>query len=154
MMAPRHVRWLFARGLLVLLLGYAWPAMGQVNSGEIRLKVRDPAGLALKASVEVVSRGNQYSNDFTTDSEGAVRIQPLVYGIYRITVQKPSFAALTKTVEVRSAIPVDCNLALDVAPVTTVVKVNANDDGLLDPYRASSVSQIGSQQIQQRVASL
>jgi len=153
-MAPRHVRWLFARGLLVLLLGYARSVMGQVNSGEIRLKVTDPVGLGLKASVEVVSRGNQYSNDFTTDSEGAVRIQPLVYGIYRITAQKQGFSSLTETVEVRSAIPVDCKLALNLATVTTVVKVNANDDGLLDPYRASSISQIGSQQIQQRVASL
>jgi TonB-dependent Receptor Plug Domain len=152
-MAPRHVRWLFARALLVLLLGYAWPAMGQVNSGEIRQKVIYPAGLGLKASVEVVSKGNQYSNDFTTDSEGAVRIQPLAYGIYHITAHRQGFAFLMKTVEVRSAIPVDCKLTLDVAPVTTVVKVNAND-GLLDPYRASSISQIGSQQIQQRVASL
>lgn len=153
MTASRHAQWLHARELLVLLLGYALPAMGQVNTGEIRLKVTDPAGLGLKASVEVVSKGNQYNNDFATDSEGAIRIQPLPYGIYRLTVQRQGFADLTKTVEVRSAIPVDYDLALGVAPLNTVVKVNTSD-GLLDPYRASSISQIGSQQIQDRVASL
>ncbi len=153
MMASRHVRWLSAKGLLALLLGYAWPAMGQVNTGELRLKVTDPAGLGLKASVEVVSEGNQYSNDFSTDSEGIVRIQPLTYGIYRITVHRQGFAVLTKTVEVRSAIPADFTLALGIAPLNTVVKVNASD-GLLDPYRASSISQVGSEQIERRVASL
>ena len=153
MTASRHVRWIFEKGLMVILLGCTWQAMSQVNTGEIRLRVTDPAGLGLKASVEIVSKGNQYSNNFATDSEGAIRIQPLAYGIYRITAQRKGFAVLTKTVEVRSAIPVDCDLALGVAPLSTVVKVNSGDE-LLDPYRASSISQIGSQQIQQRVASL
>ncbi len=127
--------------------------MSQVNTGELRLKVTDPAGLGLKASVEVVSKGNQFSNTFATDSDGTLRIQPLTYGIYRITVQRQGFAVLTKTVEVRSAIPVDFDLALGVAQLNTVVKVNASD-GLLDPYRASSISQVGSEQIERRVASL
>ena len=153
MTASRYTRWFPEIGLLVLLSGYACPAMSQVNTGEIRLKVADPAGLGLKASVDVVSKGNQYSNDFVTDSKGVIRIQPLSYGIYRITAKRQGFADLTKTVEVRSAIPVDYDMTLDVAPLNTVVKVNASD-GLLDPYRPSSISQVGSQQIEQRVASL
>jgi TonB-dependent Receptor Plug Domain len=151
-MALRYVRSLSMNGLLVLLLGCTWPVMSQVHTGELHLKVTDRSGLGLKVSVEVVSKGNQYSNDFTTDREGTVRIQPLAYGIYRITTQSQGFNALTKTVEVRSSIPMDVLMALDVASLNTVVKVNA--DELLDPDRASSISQIGAQEIQQRVASL
>ena len=46
-------RWLF------LALG-GLPLFAQSNTGELRLKVTDPTGLAVKSSVEMVSEANHY----------------------------------------------------------------------------------------------
>ena len=52
-----------------------------------------------------------------------------------------------------SALPIDSAIKLDVAPVNTVVAVNA-EQTLIDPDRPSSIMEIGSKQIEDRVQSL
>ena len=54
--------------LLALLL--AIPALSQANQGELQLKVTDPSGLPIKASVHIVSEANQYSTALTTAEDG------------------------------------------------------------------------------------
>ncbi len=49
------IRRIFAKSLSLILLAAAWPTLAQVNTGELRLTVTDPAGLGLKASVTVSS---------------------------------------------------------------------------------------------------
>ena len=58
----------------------------------------------------------------------------------------------TERVEVRSALPTERTIQLAVAPVKTSVQVSGAP--LIDPDRPSSIMQIGSQQIQDRVGSL
>jgi outer membrane cobalamin receptor len=128
-------------------------AMCQVNTGELRLSVSDPAGLGIKSTVQVVSQGNQYQTTFSTDDGGKADLQSLPYGLYVITVQKSGFSDNSITVEVRSAIPVESRIKLAVATVNTVVNVNAAAT-LIDPSRPSSIMQIGSKQIEDRVQSL
>jgi hypothetical protein len=135
-----------------ILLGFALPALAQVNTGELRLRVTDPAGLGLKASVMVSGDANQYQNAFITSDAGEVDIKTLAYGIYLVRVEKQGFSATTETIEVRSALPAERSIQLAVAPVTTSVQVSSAP--LIDPDRPSSIMQIGSQQIQDRVASL
>jgi hypothetical protein len=139
--------------LALLLLLTASSVLAQVNTGELRLKVTDSSGLGLKASVTLSSEGNQYSNGFTTDDEGVLHVKTLAYGIYLVKAEKQGFAAISKTVEVRSAIPVEYEIKLQVARVETVVQVN-DAATLIDPYSPSSVMEIGTKQIDQRVASL
>src|ERR1700733_798949 len=139
--------------LAVLLLLTARPVIAQVNTGELRLKVTDPSGLGLKTLVIVSSEGNQYRNGFTTNDEGVLHIKTLPYGVYLITAEKQGFADISKTVQVRSAIPVECAIKLEVAPVNTVVQVDESAT-LIDPYSPSSVMRIGAKQIDQRLASL
>jgi outer membrane cobalamin receptor len=139
--------------LTLLLLLTASSVLAQVNTGELRLKVTDSSGLGLKASVTLSSEGNQYSNGFTTDDAGVLHVKTLAYGIYLVKVEKKGFAAISKTVEVRSAIPIQYEIKLQVAPVETVVQVN-DAATLIDPYSPSSVMEIGTKQIDQRVASL
>jgi hypothetical protein len=67
--------------IAVLLLGVGWPMLAQVNTGELRLRVTDPAGLGLKASVTVSSEANRYWNEFTTDDRGVIDIKVLAFGI-------------------------------------------------------------------------
>ena len=50
------------------LLLCACLVMGQVNTGELRLKVTDSTGAGLHASVTVLSQGNQYRTPLATDA--------------------------------------------------------------------------------------
>jgi Carboxypeptidase regulatory-like domain/TonB-dependent Receptor Plug Domain len=128
-------------------------AIGQVNTGELRLKVTDSTGAGLQASVTVLSQGNQYKAVLTTDAEGGARIHRLPYGVYLITVEKKGFSSVSNTLDVGSALPIDSVIKLAVAPVNSVVEVNA-EETLIDPDRPSSIMEIGSKQIQDRVQSL
>jgi hypothetical protein len=143
----RPSRW----AILLLLCGL--PAFGQVNTGELRLNVTDPAGLGLEASAQVISNGNGYNNTFTTDEEGRADLAPLPYGVYLVKVSAHGFAPLEKSVEIGSAFPIDFTMKLEVAPLNTVVKVS-DAETLIDPHSPSSIMQIGTQQIEERVGSL
>ncbi len=127
--------------------------MAQVNSGELRLRVLDPSGAGVKAAVRLTSSGSGYSNTFATDASGTASVQRLAYGIYLVSIDQPGFVSVSQPVEIHSAIPVDFTVRLQVAPVTTQVTVN-NAATLIDPDRTGSVMQIGSKQIEQRLASL
>ncbi len=127
--------------------------MGQVNTGELRLKVTDSTGAGLQASVTVLSQGNQYRAVMNTDIGGNADIHRLPYGVYVITVNKNGFSSISETLDVGSALPIDSVIKLQVAPVNTVVAVNA-EETLIDPDRPSSIMEIGSKQIQDRVQSL
>ena len=127
--------------------------MAQVNTGEFRLKVIDSTEIGVKATVTLSSEANQYFNEFTTDADGTAEIETLSYGVYKLNIEKQGFSSISKTFEIRSAIPVSRTLQLAIAPINTVIEVS--DAGtLLDPNRPSSIMQIGSAQIEDRVASL
>lgn len=139
--------------LFAILMLYASCALAQVNSGELRLHVLDPSGAGVKVGVQLMSSGSGYSNSFATDRSGTASVQRLSYGIYLINIDRQGFVSVSQPVEIRSAIPVDLTVQLHVAPVTTQVTVN-NAVTLIDPDRPGSIMQIGSKQIEQRLASL
>ncbi len=128
-------------------------AMGQVNTGELRLKVTDSTGAGLHASVTVLSQGNQYRVLLATDDQGCIDIHRLPYGIYLIILEKQGFSTASYTLQVDSALPINSVVKLELAPVNTVVTVTA-EETLIDRGRPSSIMQIGSKQIQDRVQSL
>lgn len=127
--------------------------MGQINGGELRVKVVDPAGRAVRTHLQLVSEANQYRHTFTTDDRGIVDARRLPYGIYQIQIQAPSFAPLSEPIEIRSALPEDRTIQLKVAPVSQSVTVRASGT-LMDPYRAGSVNEMGLQTIQDRLTAL
>jgi outer membrane receptor for Fe3+-dicitrate len=137
---------------LFILLAVA-PAFGQVNRGELRLKIVDPSGHAVHAQVQLVSDANQYRYTFTTDAQGSLDARRLPHGIYQVQIQAHSFALVTESFAIRSALPVDQTIQLKVAPVSQTVSVNASDT-LIDPYRAGSVNEMGLQTIQNRLTAL
>ncbi len=139
--------------LSLLVIGAAWSLLAQVNTGELRVVVTDPAGPASHVAVTVSSEGTHYRNILTTNASGAIDCKELPFGMYSVQVDRPGFAPVSISAEIHSAIPVERSLRLEIAPITTVVKVSTPNT-LIDPYMPSSVMQIGSQQIQDRVASL
>ena len=131
----------------------AFPAFGQSNTGELRLTVTDPAGGAVTAQVELVCESNQYHLIFTTDDKGSLDARRLPYGIYLVQIQAKSFAPVSESVAIRSALPVNLTIQLKVAPVSQAVTVNATGT-LIDPYQAGSVNEMGRETIQDRLTAL
>jgi hypothetical protein len=131
----------------------AIPISSQSNSGELRLTVNDPAGLALKSTVQIVSQGNDYRQTFTTNDHGKLDVKRLHYGIYQVQIQMQGFAQVSEPVEIRSALPLNRTIRLTVASVSESVQVSAAAT-LFDPYRAGSVNEMGLETIQNRLTAL
>jgi hypothetical protein len=138
---------------LILLFLTALPAIAQTNYGELRLKIIDPSDAGIEASVELSCTGNGYDKTFLSTVSGELTIHNIPYGVYRIGSSKAGFAPSSVSVEVRSALPVDESIRLSVASLVTKVNVTGAST-LIDPASPSSVMQIGTKQIQERLSSL
>ena len=138
---------------IVVLLSCGPPLFCQSNSGELRLKVTDPAGTGIKTSVQIVSDANQYRNTLTTNDQGRLAVQRLPYGIYRLEISQPGFAGVSEAVEIRSSVPTEYAVRLKLPSVKQSVDVTAANT-LIDPDRAGAVSQVGSDAIQNRLGSV
>jgi hypothetical protein len=138
---------------ILLILSCAFALVAQSNTGELRLKVTDQAGLPVPASVELVSQSNQVRQKLDTSTDGMLLVKRLPFGMYRIRVERAGFAPLSELVEIRSSLPKELRVTLGVAPIETVVTVNESGT-LVDPHRASTVNRIGSQTLQDRITAL
>jgi len=139
--------------LIFAMLVWSHPILSQSTTGELRLGVIDPNGLGLKSAVELISQGNDYRHSLTTDDQGNLDAKRLPYGIYQVQIARRGFAAVSERVEVRSAVPLDRTIQLKLAPVSESLNVNASAT-LVDPYRAGSVNEIGSETIEHRLTAL
>jgi outer membrane cobalamin receptor len=128
-------------------------AVGQSNTGDLRLKVTDPSGLAVRTSVTVTSEVNQFHETYSTDEAGTATIKRVPYGIYTIDIQHDGFAPFAARVEIRSAAPTDFTAKLSIAASSSSVEVN-DSETLIDPYRTGSINRIGADQIKDRGSSL
>jgi hypothetical protein len=155
----RQARWgmiggpFTVRKCLALFLLGATVLFAQANDGELRLKITDPSGLGVKTTVDIASEANQYHNTLSTDDQGVVVAKNLPYGVYRITVHEPGFAEVSRTVEIRSSLPTDYAIKLELSPVSASVTVTEANT-LINPDQAGSINQIGSNAIQSRFTSL
>ncbi len=113
--------------------------LAQSNVGELRLKVADPSGSAVKSAVELVCEANQFRKVFMTDDGGDVEAKRLPFGVYRVEVVQPGFAPFHDAVEVRSAIPREFRITLTMAAVNTSVTVK-DTETLVDPHRTGSIT--------------
>jgi hypothetical protein len=142
--------------------GLAWAALflvplpgagAQSNSGELRLKVTDPDGFAVQATIDLVSEVNRFHKSLVTDTQGLLTAKLLPFGLYKVEIQQEGFAPFSESVEVRSAIPAELQVTLVLAPVSTSVMVTDVGDTLLDPHRAGTINRLGSEEIDTRSAS-
>jgi len=132
---------------------FSLPLAGQTNSGELRLRVSDPAGHRMKTAVEIVSEANQYCNTFVTSDQGTLDVQPLPYGIYQLEIRQPGFAPVSQSLEIHSSIPIEYTIQLKLPSVNEVLNVTAANT-LIDPDQSGSVNQIGSEVLEHRLSSI
>jgi hypothetical protein len=141
------------KALIIAVILWTLPMLAQSFTGELRLIVTDPSGAGVKSTVKLISEANQYQYTFTTDEHGNLDAKRLPYGIYQVQIQAPTFAQVSESVEIRSAVPLDRAIRLKVAPVSEAVNVTAPAT-LIDPYRAGSVNKLGAQAIEDRLTAL
>ncbi len=141
------------KALAAVFLLSALPALGQSTTGELHLTVTDPNGTGVIATVELASGVTQYSQTFVTNQQGEVNAKRLPYGIYHLHIQAKGFAEISEPADIRSALPLDQTIKLQLAPVVQSVKVT-DAETLMDPYRPGSVNEIGSEQIENRLTAI
>jgi hypothetical protein len=139
--------------LMIAVLLWTSPIVSQSTTGELRLTVTDPTGSRLKSTVELVSQGNDYRNTFATDDQGNLDAKRLPYGIYQIQIRAQGFADASESVDIRSALPLDRTIQLNIRSVSQSVKVSASGT-LVDPYSAGSVKEMGLETIENRLTAL
>jgi hypothetical protein len=139
--------------LLVAFPVIALSAFAQSNSGELRLKILDPDGLAVKAAAELSSDALQFHRSFFSDEAGQVIARNLPYGLYRLKVHQEGFSSYDGLIEIHSALPADYMIKLGMAALSTAVQVSA-ENTLIDPQRAGAVNHLDQQAIADRPASL
>jgi hypothetical protein len=127
--------------------------MAQSNAGELRLKVADPHGGGVKASVTLSSEAAQVHRNLVTDDTGLVAARNLPFGPYQLKVESQGFAPFSGLIEIRSALPTEYLVKLSIAAISTAVNVTA-DSPLLDPSRTTSSNRIDTQAIAARTTSL
>ena len=140
------------RRFVMVFLG-ALTLHAQSNKGELRLRVFDPAGFGVKAAVQINSDANQYRKVLTTSEQGELNVERLPFGIYELEIKGVGFAVSSASVEIRSSIPKELNVQLELPSMAESVMVSAVDT-MINPDQAGSLNQIGSSTIQQRLSSL
>ena len=102
------------RSIVVFAFSCSLLLFAQSNTGELRIKVADPSGLAVRTTIQIVSQANQYQRVLSTDDQGALILQRLPYGVYQVEINQPGFARLSQSVDIHSAIPTNYVIRLKV----------------------------------------
>src|SRR5271166_898193 len=124
--------------IAAILVFHALPLFCQSNRGELRLRVTDPAGLSVKTTVQIVSKANQYHNMLATSDQGALNVQRLPFGIYRLQIREPGFADVSETVDIHSSIATEYVIQLRLPSINESLTVTAPNT-LIDPDQAGAV---------------
>jgi hypothetical protein len=135
---------------MFLALLFAFAQFTTNNTGDLRVTVTDPAGLPLRATIELSSEGTQVRERAETDASGVATLRRLPFGAYRLAASSSGFATSNTAVEIRSALPADVTVSLSIAPVQAAVTVEA--DTFLDPHQAGPIQRIGRGRIDERAA--
>ncbi|MBK5291592.1 MAG: TonB-dependent receptor [Acidobacteriia bacterium] len=120
----------------------------QIMEGELRVVVRDPAGRAVAARVELASRNPQFRTEAQADSMGRARLPRLPQGVYRLRVTHDGFEEFVDTIEIRSAVPQKKEATLKIGAIATLITVQPAAP-LLDRSQPGLVMQSGREQLEE-----
>ncbi|MCU1386338.1 MAG: TonB-dependent receptor [Acidobacteria bacterium] len=125
------------------------PLHAQLSTGELRLAVVDATGLAVPAAGTLASDASLTNRPFDTDQAGRVTFDRLPPGRYRLTVAGGGFTPHTELVDIRSALPREIRVTLELAPVAASVTVT-DSATLVDVHRAGIAYTVGAQQVREQ----
>jgi len=125
----------------------------QANTGGLQITVTDTAGHVVKSTVRLLSEANEYRTSLATNGDGQLLVHSLPYGIYRLEVEGAGFAPFAEDLAIRSALPQQEIVRLQLPVVHQTVTVSSAST-LIDPDEPGSVTQVGSSFIQRRASSI
>ena len=136
----------------LLLLVFAWiglplggiraAAQGLGGAGTVSGTVKDPTGGVMVAvSVSLNNAVSGFKRDTTTDNAGRFVFHNLPQNSYHLEVAAQGFQTLARDVDVRSAVPIDLDLSLDVGNATSVEVVGHADLIERDPTAHTDIDQ-------------
>jgi outer membrane cobalamin receptor len=134
---------------VLLFLFIAAVASAQLATGELRLSVIDATGLPVPCSGTLVSDAPRIQREFETNDAGQFTFQHLPAGRYRLAIGHSGFAPSSTLVEIRSGVPVEIHLQLNVQPASTNIEVT-DAETLVDPHQSGVVYSVGTPQIREQ----
>jgi hypothetical protein len=138
----------------LLALGLFGPALlAQSDRGELRLVVKDAAGAAVPAAVDLVNQSTQTRQNIQLPADGRYSFKNLPFGYYRLLITQGGFADFSELIELRSALPQAREVTLTIQPIQSTVEVTEADT-LLDLDQAANARYIGSREIKDRPTAL
>ena len=95
--------------------------------------VSDPTGAVVPgATVEIHNPVSQFSRSATTDGEGRFSFTNIPFNPYHLSVTAKGFGAYSQDLDVRSAVPLNLKVALQIQGSAQNVTVEANASDLLE----------------------
>jgi Carboxypeptidase regulatory-like domain/TonB-dependent Receptor Plug Domain len=129
MLSTRHSAFFLL--LIFLITIPAGPLLAQSggNSTSVTGTILDPSGAVVpNATVAVHNPVSQFSRSTTTDSSGKFSIPNVPFNPYHLSVSADGFAHYAQDVDVRSLVPVNVSINLQVATSSEVVTVESGGD--------------------------
>jgi len=127
-----------ARRILVCLLLSLVPSLcvsvcpaqsSGANSGTVRGSILDPSGAAIKGVAVVIQNPvSHYSRSASSDGQGNFEFDNIPFNNYHVTFAAAGFQASEQDVNVRSPVPMELKITLQIGSATTTVTVEAGED--------------------------
>lgn len=131
MRSETAISFLFTLSFLLV----SFPAFTQPsgNAGTVDGKVADPTGaVVVGAKVKIQNPVSGYSQTVVTDAVGLFHFRNVPYNSYHLSVTAQGFNPQAQDVEVRSAVPVNTNVQLELQGTQQSVTVEATAEDLIE----------------------
>ena len=117
---------------LALCFFAAVTATGAENAGNLTSvsgTIADPTGAVIPgATVTMHNPVSQFERSTTTDATGNFNFQNVPFNPYHLSVDAHGFAAYAEDIDVRSSVPLNLKISLQLAGANSVVTVEAAGD--------------------------
>jgi carboxypeptidase family protein/TonB-dependent receptor-like protein len=123
--------WLGILSLALCFFAAATAALAQNagNSTSVSGTVADPTGAVIPgATVMIHNPVSQFERSTTTDATGNFNFQNVPFNPYHMSVNAHGFAAYAQDIDVRSSVPLNVRISLQLAGASSVVTVEAAGD--------------------------
>ena len=128
---PNVVRSIFS---LTFIVSLSYIALGQsLTAGNVSGTVRDPNNAVVpNANVTIENAVTSYKQTTTTGTDGTFHFNNVPFNTYVLTTQASGFAAAQQTLNVRSAVPINIDVALAISGATESVTITTGGADVLE----------------------
>jgi hypothetical protein len=119
--------------VVVFLFCHTAAAQTSSSSGTIQGVVTDPTNAVVAgAKVQIHNPVSGYDRTVTSDGAGRFSISNVPFNPYHVTITGKGFATYVRDVDVRSVVPVNLNVGLQISGATETVTVEAGAGDLIE----------------------